>query len=325
MKKRAMISLLAVAVLIVGFTLSVGADFGDYGGDYDYGGYDSYDSYDYDSYDSYDYDSYDYDDYDGGYYYGGTSGGTSYVSDEITPGSAIIGLIVLALFVYAFLKKSGLIGKGDFKKSKPNVTVAPGAAPTAASSLRSVPEYLDVDPSFSEHEFTEKLSNMYVRFQNAWQAKNLEELRPYLTDSFYAQCDRQLDRYRREARTNIVDRITVLGVQLVGWKQENGEDVMVARLKTRIVDYVIDDATGNVVRGSNTAEKFMEYEWILVRSTGTLTRDSNGTTAQNCPNCGAPININHSTRCEYCNSIITTDSFDWAVREIKGLSQRTVG
>ena len=77
------------------------------------------------------------------------------------------------------------------------------------------------------------------------------------------------------------------------------------------------------MRGSNTAEKFMEYEWTLARSTGRTTGTAAGTQVQNCPNCGAPININNTAKCEYCGCILTTDSFDWVVTGIKGLSQRT--
>ena len=79
------------------------------------------------------------------------------------------------------------------------------------------------------------------------------------------------------------------------------------------------------MRGSNTAEKFMEYEWDLVRSSGRTTASGTGTTVQSCPHCGAPIDVNHTAVCDYCGSVLTTDTFDWAVREIKGLSQRTVG
>ena len=38
---------------------------------------------------------------------------------------------------------------------------------------------------------------------------------------------------------------------------------------------------------------------------------------------GAHIDINHSAVCEYCDSVLTTDTFDWVVTNIKGLSQRT--
>ena len=115
----------------------------------------------------------------------------------------------------------------------------------------------------------------------------------------------------------------MLGVELLGWKQEDGNDIMIAKLQTRIVDYVVDDATGNVIRGSNTAEKFMTYEWNLIRTSGRQTSKISGENASNCPNCGAPINLNKSAKCEYCGSIIETDDFDWVLSGIKALSQRT--
>ena len=304
MMKKLFAVCLCLLLVIGAASVLARADFGDYGGDYDFGGGD----YDYGGYD-YDYD--DDDDYGGGYYYGGSS-------DSGDDGNSIYGGIILAAVIILVIYLS-------VRKKKGNTPVMPGAQATDPSTLRSMNEYLSLDPQFSEAEFREKLANMYVQFQNAWQAKDLTPLRPYLTDAFFNKCDRQLDGYRQNRQTNRIDRPSVLGVNLVGWKQEGGVDVVVARLQTRIVDYVIDDATGNVVRGSNTAEKFMEYEWDLVRTSGQVTGTGTGTTVQSCPHCGAPIDVNHTAVCEYCGSVLTTDTFDWAVREIKGLSQRTAG
>lgn len=305
MMKKLFAVLLSVLLLCGAVSVLAHADFGDYGGDYDFGGGD-FDSGGFD---------FDDDDDDGGYYfYGGSSD-----SDSDGGGSSILGGVILAaiiiLVVYMSVRKKG----------KGSAPVMPGAQATDPSTLRSMSDYPALDPQFSEAAFREKLSNLYVQFQNAWQGKDLTPLRPYLTDAFYNKCDRQLDAYRQNRQTNRIDRPSVLGVELVGWKQEAGVDVVVARLRTRIVDYVTDDATGSVVRGSNTAEKFMEYEWDLVRTSGQISAEGTGTTSQSCPHCGAPINVNHTAICEYCGSVLTTDTFDWAVREIKGLSQRTVG
>lgn len=305
MMKKLFAVLLSVLLLCGAVSVLAHADFGDYGGDYDFGGGD-FDSGGFD---------FDDDDDDGGYYfYGGISD-----SDSDGGGSSILGGVILAaiiiLVVYMSVRKKG----------KGSAPVMPGAQATDPSTLRSMSDYPALDPQFSEAAFREKLSNLYVQFQNAWQDKDLTPLRPYLTDAFYNKCDRQLDAYRQNRQTNRIDRPSVLGVELVGWKQEAGVDVVVARLRTRIVDYVTDDATGSVVRGSNTAEKFMEYEWDLVRTSGQISAEGTGTTSQSCPHCGAPINVNHTAICEYCGSVLTTDTFDWAVREIMGLSQRTVG
>lgn len=327
MKLKRLLCVLAVFLCVAVGIAAIGhADFGDYGGDSDYGGgWDSGDS-DWDWGSDSD-DDYDYGGSGGGIYYfgGGSGGGGSGIDNSEFTDSQLqtFGLIFLIAIIIVIVLVIRSRKKGSSTSHKP---VAPGATPTDQSTLRPVQDYLQIDPDFSAAEFQEKLSNLYVQFQNAWQAKDLEPLRPYIADAFYAQCDRQLENnYRKPRLTNRIERISVLGVELMGWKQQGGKDVMVAQLRTRIVDYVVSDESGKVVRGSNTAEKFMHYEWVLERTTGVTTAASTGTTVNYCPNCGAPIDLNHSAKCPYCDSILTTDTFDWAVTNIKGLSQRTNG
>ena len=323
MRKSILAVFLAFMLVFLGmFSLIGHADFGDFAGDYDYGGdWGGGNDYDYDWGNDDDYD-YDYGGNDGGYYYyGGSSGGSSSGDGSGSVLGGLIFIIVIVVIIVILVRKR----KGSSGVVQPQQPVAAGATATDPSTLRPVQEYLNLDPTFSEAQFKEKLSNLYVQFQNAWQDKDLESLRPYLSDMYYAQVDRQLDNYRRNNQTPHVERISVLGVTLTGWKQENGNDVMIARLNTRITTYVTNDANGDLVRGSRTAEKFMDYEWEVIRASGKTTVQEGGMTVQNCPNCGATININHTAKCEYCGSIITVDSYDWVVNSIKGISQRTVG
>ena len=241
------------------------------------------------------------------------SGGSSSGSLDIGSLGFII-IIVIVVIIIGSSRSSGSSSRGS---------QTPYRAPQQ-TNLRNINDYQQIDPSFAPSEFKEKLSNLYVRFQNQWQAKDLSPLRPYLTDAYFSQMDRQLNNYRLNRQTNCIERIAVLSVELLGWKQESGMDVMVARINTRIVDYVKDDRTGNIIRGSNTREKFMTYEWSLVRSTGVQTSRSTGTTSQTCPYCGANVDINQSAVCEYCGSVLHTDTFDWAVSNIRAISQRTV-
>ena len=310
--KRKGIVLSVILCLLLCFSLFavVGhADFGDYGGDSDYGGgWDSGGGYDSDS---------DW----------GSSSSSS--GGDLLENAIILVIVVVVIIVSCVI--GAIVSKikkwmGIEPKNKPGKPVAPGAAPTDPRTLRPMAEFNALDPGFSAGALCEQLSNRYVQFQNAWQAKDLSPLRPYLTDALYAQMDRQLENnYRRTRQTNRVERIAVLGVQPVGWRQDSDVDVIVARLRTRIVDYVVDDATGRVIRGSATAEKFMEYEWTLIRASGVITGQTDRMTVHNCPNCGAVLNINQTARCEYCGSIVTVQAHEWAVSNIKGLSQHTTG
>jgi len=281
-----------ILLLILVITISLGAvrafaDFGGFSGSSDYGGGGGSSWGDSDS--------------DWGGSYGGGGG-------------AVVVVVVLIVIVVVFVSKRG--GSGG--------TQPAGATAINASKLRSIAEYRERDPKFSEPAMQERISNLYVQMQNCWTAKNMESLRPYFTDAAYAQFDRQLESYRANRRTNYVERITVLGVELRGWYEQEGNDCMVASVRTRIVDYTKDDSSGRIISGSNTAEKFMTYEYVLLRSSGFVTdsQDRNAETV-NCPNCAAPLNINQSAKCPYCGSVITTKDYDWVISSIKGISQQT--
>ena len=312
--------------LLLCFTMALPglADLGGYSGDSDYGGYDSYDyDYDYDSGSDWDsdwdsgYDDYDDYDYDSSDTVDGLLLGLALDSLFESPLGFVIGIILLAIF---FLRRR----RRGRRSAQPRNPVPPGAQRTSASSLQPMESYNQLDANFDPAELTEKLSNQYVQMQNAWTAGDLTPLRPFFTDTLYAQFDRQLDSMKQQNLVNYVDRISVLGVTLRGWQQRGGEDHIIAELRTRIVDYTVNTKSGEVVSGSKTAEKFMTYEWDLTRPSGQTTTEADGMQKVNCPNCGAPLSINHSCKCPYCDSVITLEEHGWAICSIRGISQQTM-
>ena len=79
-----------------------------------------------------------------------------------------------------------------------------------------------------------------------------------------------------------------------------------------------------LISGSDTAEKFMTYEWDLSRPTGTVTEQAGEVTERHCPNCGAPLSVNESAKCPYCDTVLTFQDHDWTIYAVKGIAQRTV-
>ena len=301
-KIKYLFCLFIACVIIALGSLSAKADFGDFSGDSDYGsdGGGSYNS--------------------GSSYSGGSSyndrknynSGSSYDDDDYPTWVylAIFAVIVIVLIIDAN------------KKSRFTRRVTVDNA-TPLTDLKPMSDYLRLDPNFDEVQFREKLANWYVQLQKAWQKKDISSLRPYLTDAFYAQMETQLQSHIEAHRTNIIDRIAVLSVQLKGYKQENGEDKIIAYLNTRIIDYTIDDNTGHVLYGNKNVEKFMTYEWLLTRTSGQLTGEQEAMQSVVCPHCGATLNINKTAKCDYCGSIITVEEHGFVISSIKGLSQRT--
>ena len=161
--------------------------------------------------------------------------------------------------------------------------------------------------------------------QNGWTAKNIESLRPYFTDALFTQMERSLQGYVQRGETNVVERIAVLDVTPLGFHQTSGEDHILLRLRTRITDYTVQDSTQKIVRGSRDQEKFMTYEWDLLRPTGTQTNAESGETKRiTCPGCGAPLDVNASARCPYCGTVIQQQAQDWVISAIRGIKQQTL-
>ena len=304
-KIKYLFCLFIACVAIVLGSLNAKADFGNFSGNSDYGsdGGGSYNS--------------------GSSYSGGSSynnrknynSGSSYDDDDDDDYPTWVYLAIFAVIVIVLIIDAN-------KKSRFTRRVTVDNA-TPLTNLKPMSDYLRLDPNFDEVQFREKLANWYVQLQNAWQKKDISSLRPYLTDAFYAQMETQLQSHIEAHRTNIIDRIAVLSVQLKGYKQENGEDKIIAYLNTRIIDYTIDDNTGHVLYGNKNVEKFMTYEWLLTRTSGQLTGEQEAMQSVVCPHCGATLNINKTAKCDYCGSIITVEEHGFVISSIKGLSQRT--
>ncbi len=193
----------------------------------------------------------------------------------------------------------------------------------ATGPCKPMNQYKELDDQFDQAELQEKISNLYVQMQNCWQDKNLESLRPYFTDALFNQMNRSVETMKKLGQTNYVQRIAVLGVQLQGWYQEEGEDHILAVVRTRIVDFTLDDNSGKLISGDRTKEKFMTYQWDLCRATGAKTKQVEGIETVNCPNCGAPVSINETAKCPYCDSVITVENQDWVISSIRGIAQQS--
>ena len=310
MKKKIFLLVLA---LVLAFSMSTVAfaDFGDFAGGSDWGGSDfgGWDS-GYDSWDS-GYDSWDSGYSDNYYYYDGGD----YSSDgDIGGMEIIITVIVIAIIL------GSIAGSRNIKKSSVNrrVNVPRQQTETLVNDVAGLKRR---DPAFSESKFLGEVSNLYVRFQDAWSARDLTDVRPHLTEELYAKSDRQVKGYIQRGQTNHVERVSVLSANIVGCTCDSKNDIVTVEILSRICDYVTDDRTGNVIRGDMNRELFMTHRWTFIRTLGKLTAEDEIVDDKKCPNCGAPLDLNRSAVCEYCGSVVTSGEYGWVVSDIKGISQ----
>ena len=312
MKRTIKILIFALGLFLIILPAFARADFGGFSGDSDYGG-----------------------GWDSGSAWGRASWATDYSSgsyyDDDSDVSGIdigISLAVMAAIVVLGLifdvsekrkkKKQYGAGRPQSAQGRPQ-----GAQRTPDSRLQPLGDLAVTDPSFDANAMQEKISNLYVQMQNCWTDKNIESLRPYFTDALFTQMERQLNGLKNQGLTNYVDRIAVLGVNLRGFYKQGDKEHLIVELRTRIVDYTVQDSNNKLISGDRNREKFMTYEWDMCRTAGSVTSKEGVMHSVSCPGCGAPLSINTTAKCPYCGRVVTLDEHDWALCAIKGISQTT--
>ena len=308
----------ALLICLLVFAAAGLADAGNFGGDSDWGGGD-WDS-DWDS----DWGGGDWDsDWGGGDWdsdWGGGGVGGIILFDGSGGGSDLLVVVVVVLIIALYVLRRSRGGKRAGRRNGSGGGACRAPAEPAGLPLSVLKEK---DPNFNEQALLERVGNLYVQMQMAWQAKDWEPMRAFLTDALFNQMAHQLEELKAQGLTNCVERIAVLDAFISRYYQEGDDDVLVIRLSTRICDYTIRDDTGELVRGSRTRELFMTYDWKMTRSQAFTTPDASGMSSVNCPNCGAPLSVRASGRCEYCGTVVTLADHDWALSAIRGVSQRS--
>lgn len=124
------------------------------------------------------------------------------------------------------------------------------------------------DPSFDEQNFKDMAMDVFFKIQGAWTERNPGLVRNLLTDEMYNALEKDAEELRREKKFNKLDNIAVRSVDITEDWQEPGVDFMTVKFYANLLDYVVDEATGQVVSGSKTQPvKFEEY-WTFTRRAG---------------------------------------------------------
>ena len=174
-----------------------------------------------------------------------------------------------------------------------------------------------VDPNFNVEDFERFARDVFVKLQNAWTDRDWEKIRPFEAEELFEQHKAQLEGYIKNNQINVMERICVNWIHLLTFEQYGGNDILKVDLNSRMGDYIIDATTKKVIRGDKTKEYYHTYTLTFIRTTGQETINGQiGLKTTNCPNCGAPTTITSSGRCEYCNSVITTEEHGWVLSNL---------
>jgi len=93
-------------------------------------------------------------------------------------------------------------------------------------------------------------------------------VRSLLTDEMYDILQRDAEELKRSGKINRLDNIAVRTTDITEAWQESGRDFITVRFLANLLDYTVEESSGQIVSGSRTEPvKFEEY-WTFSRPVG---------------------------------------------------------
>jgi predicted lipid-binding transport protein (Tim44 family) len=165
-------------------------------------------------------------------------------------------------------------GAGSMPYSYPLPSPEPIFTPSSATDSAGVPaseglrHIRAMDPSFDEKNFKDLAEDIFFKIQGAWTRRDLSGVRHLLTQEMLGVLGRDREELIAKKQMNKLENIAVREVEIVEAGQEKGEDYISVRIYANLLDYVVDEKSGQVISGSSSDPvKFVEY-WTFTRNVG---------------------------------------------------------
>jgi predicted lipid-binding transport protein (Tim44 family) len=207
---------------------------------------------------------------------GATGGGGIGLMDIL-----LLGGIAYLIYWYIKKKRREADATAGYYQSSGNVALPPqaqyppvyqlsqAAAPGDDHDLeRGLANIRQFDPYFDEAKFQEWGTDTFFKIQGAWANRDMTTVRNLLTDEMYRIFQADAEALKAQKKINRLENIAVRSVDITEAWQESGTDFVTVRVFANLLDYNVDETTGQVVEGSKTEPvKFEEY-WTFTRSVG---------------------------------------------------------
>ncbi|MCP4578241.1 MAG: Tim44 domain-containing protein [Deltaproteobacteria bacterium] len=205
---------------------------------------------------------------------GGGVGGSGLGLFEIL----IIGGLIY--FLYRKFKKKSKSNSNRSSFSAPDAGYASGGGYTDVSTSPSPPpdmasadspmEDLDTvrsyDPGFEPEHFKEFVQDVFFKVQAAWTRRDISVMKQYLGAQLLGEYEQHFADLKAKGQENRLENIAVRKVDIVDMGEMNGEPFVIIQFRANLLDYTVDEASGNVLEGSSSEPVKFNERWAFSKS-----------------------------------------------------------
>ncbi|MFH0782212.1 MAG: Tim44 domain-containing protein [Pseudomonadota bacterium] len=162
---------------------------------------------------------------------------------------------------------SSIFGGGNDNSAQP----PPPPPPIIGENLVAdgISQIKQTDRDFDPTHFTEVASDVFFQVQAGWMRRDLASYRHLLGEQMAREYEEYFTEMRSKGHINKLESIAVRGVEIIQAGSDGSEDYVTVRFTANLLDYTVDDKSGELVSGSMTSPVKFNEEWTWARPTGT--------------------------------------------------------
>ncbi len=232
----------------------------------------------------------------------------SYKSGSVTGIFIQIGVVVLFNVGIVIYRKY-------FRKKKRAATEVP-----ADYTMQIRNEVNSYDPSFNDYTLVRMAESYFDQYVSAVSDREPERLRTLETEELYQRQKNETDDLLNAGRIRLLSHAKIESSYLHLYRRDKNYEYITVCLRVQIKDYIINQQDYQLVDGKKVLQ-YQHYLLTYMRSNESRLDSSVKRIQTHCPNCGAPIQLNSSRQCAFCQAIIRADSFDWVLYDVEVLAE----
>ena len=125
------------------------------------------------------------------------------------------------------------------------------------------------DPTFDPARFTEMASDIFFKVQAGWMRRDIDSYRHLLGDQLAREYEQAFAEMKAKGEINKLESIAIRKVEIVDAGIDGNEEFVTVLFTANLLDYTVDDKSGELIRGSMTEPVKFAEKWTWARPAGT--------------------------------------------------------
>jgi len=134
--------------------------------------------------------------------------------------------------------------------------------------VSGVREIWAVDDGFDPDAFKETAQDLFFKIQAAWTRRDASILKPFVGDQLLEEYEQHFQDLKQQGRFNRLENIAVRNVELTAAGVQGSEMFVTVRFTANLLDYTVDEKSGEIVRGDSENSVKFEEDWTFAAPVG---------------------------------------------------------